>query len=75
MAQHVGMDRKADIGIPTCPSNHLPNIGIRQWSFALGDEHVGSVRVVALQTAQCPDLRPTEGMGAGGAVLAPVHVQ
>jgi len=75
MAQHVRMNWKADVGVPARPGNHLPNIGIRQRPLALGHEHVGRFRVVTLQASQCPNLRPTEGMGAGGAVLTPIHMQ
>ena len=75
MAQHVGMNWKTDVCVPPRPGNHLPDAGIRQRPFALCHEDVRGFWVVALQASQCPNLRAAEWMGAGSAVLAPVHMQ
>lgn len=57
------------------PGNHLTNRARRQWPPALARKNVGRVRVIPLELPQCPKFRPVQRMGAGVAVLQPLHME
>lgn len=72
--QHVGVDGEIQPGCLPGSLNDLMDRPRRQRRFALADEDVGRVGVVAPDAAQQSQLVAVERMGGGLAVLAAVDV-
>ena len=65
VAQHAGVGRETEAGLPPCPGDQLANRRICHRPLALGDEDILGRRVVPFQPAQRPNLGTAQGMGAG----------
>lgn len=73
--QHVRMNRERQTGLPPGSRHDLPEGGIGEGTFAFGDERVRCLWIKPCDFPQGADLRRVQGVGAGGTVLSPTHVQ
>src|SRR5215470_208586 len=71
MPQHMRMDgeREASRG------NDMVDSPRREWSPALGDKHVGHLRIRVLELAEGPEFRSPEGMECWQAVFDPPDME
>src|SRR6516165_8616176 len=75
MAQHVGVDREWHLrGFPEALDKPVETDGT-DWAAALGNEHVGVLRVIPSYFTQSPHLVTADRMYAGNPVLDTVNVQ
>jgi hypothetical protein len=75
MAQHVRVDREWHVsGLPDALDEAVEADGT-DWSPALGNEHVGVLRVIPSYFTQSPHLVTADRMYAGNPVLDTVNVQ
>jgi hypothetical protein len=75
MAQHVRVDREWHVsGLPDALDEAVEADGT-DWSAALGNEHVGVLRVIPSYFTQSPHLVTADRMYAGNPVLDTVNVQ
>jgi hypothetical protein len=74
VAQHVRMDREGKFRELAGARDQLARRRRRHGSAALGDEQVGRLGIVAAELAQRSQLRPSDRMGRGHAVLQSRHM-
>ena len=75
VAQHVGMNRDAELSLLASASDDLSNRGIGHRASLLGREDVGRDPILAPYSSQCPYLRPAERMCQRYSVFEPRDVQ
>lgn len=76
VAEHVGMDRKAESRLLPRPGEELPEPRRRERAAPLARKYIGSVgRPFPLQFPQGPEFRPPQGMDARRPPLHPVDVE
>ena len=73
MPQHMGMYGEIEARVLPCPGDQLPYRGRGQWILTFGREHIDPT-VVAFEFSQRAYFNPSQGMGAGRAILGPIDV-
>ena len=56
------MDGEGEAGRAASFGNDMVDCPRRKWRPALGDKHVGHLRIRVLELAKCPEFRSPEGM-------------
>ena len=75
MAKHVRVDREWHLGSLADALDQAVEADGADWPAALGNEHVGVLRVLASKLAERPHLVTADRMYAGNPVLDTVNVQ
>ena len=75
VAQHMRMDREGEFRPLSGPGYNLAESGISQWTFALGDKYILSVRIIPFDFPERPQFRSGKRMGTGDPVFSAAYVE
>ena len=75
MPQHMRMDGEGEAGRTASLGNDMVDRPRREWRPALGDKHIGHLRIRVLELAEGPEFRAPEGMERWQTVFDPPDMQ